>query len=90
MLFANPIPAESSLEKSRMDEITAEAILEAQRNGATGSDNTPFVLKYIREATKGATITANIALIEANVRRGTLVATELAKLRLRHQNILNR
>ena len=73
-----------------MDRITEEAIREAHEKGATGSDNTPFVLKYIREATKGATVTANTALVEANVKRGTLVATELAKLRLGRQSALDR
>ena len=90
MLFANPIPADYSLERSQMDQITAEAIKEAHAKGATGSDNTPFVLKYIREATKGATVTANTALVEANVRRGILVAVELARLRTRHQNASDR
>ena len=90
MLFANPIPAEHTLEKLKMDKITAEAIQEAHERSMTGSENTPFVLKYLREATKGATVTANIALVDANVRRGTLVAVELATLRRKQQKEFKR
>lgn len=60
----------------------AQAILDAKASGSTGSDNTPFVLARIRDLTRGQTITANRALVEANVVRGTKVACELAKLQV--------
>lgn len=63
-----------------MDVIMARAIHEAEEQGVSGSDNTPFILRRIREITGGQTVTANRALIEANVIRGTKVAVELAKL----------
>lgn len=78
--FANPIPAQHSISRSQMDTVMAEAILNAKKSGSTGSDNTPFVLARLRELTGGQTITANRALVEANVVRGTKVACELAKL----------
>lgn len=65
-----------------MDSIMAQAIEEAERMGISGSDNTPFILKKIRELTHGATITANRSLVEDNVIRGTKVAIELATLEL--------
>ena len=58
----------------------AQAVEDAQAAGSTGSDNTPFILARIRELTKGQTITANKALVEANVTWGTRVAKELAKI----------
>lgn len=73
-----------------MDAIMAQAIREAEEQGASGSDNTPFILRRIREVTGGQTVTANRALIEANVIRGTKVAVELAKLELREHDTMAR
>ena len=89
-LFANPIPEEHSLPKDRMDEIIATAIDEAKQVQISGHENTPFILKRVRELSKGATIEANRALVKANVVRGTKVAVELARLELRNQGILDR
>ncbi|KAA6413166.1 MAG: Pseudouridine-5 -phosphate glycosidase [Lasallia pustulata] len=90
LLFANPVAIEHSIAKNKIDAIMAQAIREAEEQGASGSDNTPFVLRRIREVTGGQTVTANRALIETNVIRGTKVAVELAKLECRDQNITAR
>lgn len=90
LLFANPIGVEHSIAKDEMDVIMAQAIHEAKEQGALGSDNTPFILRRIREITGGQTVTANRALIEANVVRGTKVAVELAKLERNDHGILAR
>ena len=84
MLFANPIPVEHSLEKIYMDRIIAQALDDASVSGSSGSDNTPFVLKRIRELTGGSTVNANSALVEANVLRSVKVALELANLERQH------
>ena len=86
LLFANPIPAEYSIPKSDMDAIIAQALRDARDSGATGSENTPFVLKRIRDITKGGSITANRALVAANVARGTKVAVHLSSLENRRRN----
>ncbi|KAL8697097.1 MAG: hypothetical protein Q9201_007313 [Fulgogasparrea decipioides] len=80
LLFANPISSQHSIPKAQIDAIVAQAILDAETSGSTGSDNTPFILARIRELTGGQTVTANRALVESNVIRGTRVACELAKL----------
>ncbi|KAL8952345.1 MAG: hypothetical protein Q9222_001756 [Ikaeria aurantiellina] len=80
LFFANPIPAQHSIPKSEMDKHIAQAIQDAEKSGSTGSDNTPFILAKIRELTAGNSITANQALIESNIIRGTRVACELARL----------
>ncbi|KAL8721604.1 MAG: hypothetical protein Q9181_007675 [Wetmoreana brouardii] len=80
LLFANPISSQHSIPKTQMDAIIAQAILDAETSGSIGSDNTPFVLARIRELTGGQTTTANRALVESNVIRGTKIACELAKL----------
>lgn len=63
-----------------MDSIIEEAIRQADAAGATGNDNTPFILAKIRELSQGKSIPANRALIESNVRRAAIVARELAVL----------
>ena len=77
LLFANPIPAEHSISKDEMDVIMSQALQDAEEAGSVGSDNTPFVLRRIREISKGDSVTANQALIEANVARGTRIAVGL-------------
>lgn len=78
--FANPIPVDAAIPKETMDSVIAEALRQADASGVIGKDNTPFVLNKIKELTKGSSIPANRALIEANVRRATIVARELAIL----------
>jgi pseudouridine-5'-phosphate glycosidase/pseudouridine kinase len=63
-----------------MDEIIEEALRQANASGASGKDNTPFVLAKIKELSKGASIPANRALIESNVRRAAIIARELSIL----------
>lgn len=81
-MFANPIPSEASIPKHEMDVIIEEAIKQADAVGASGKDNTPFVLAKIKDLSGGKSVVANKALISSNVKRGTLVAKELAKLEL--------
>lgn len=88
--FANPIPIEHSIAKAEMDAIISEALREADLMGASGNENTPFILKKIKELTGGRSIPANRALIESNVIRGTKVAVELAKLEARDLSVPNR
>lgn len=80
LLFANPIAEEWSIPKDEMDRVIEEALEEAAAAGATGNANTPFILAKIKELTKNNSVPANRALIEGNVKRGTLVALELMKL----------
>lgn len=80
LLFASPIPKEYSVPQSVMDQIIADAIKEAEKHGASGSDNTPFILDYIHRLTEGGSISANRKLVENNVIRGSKVAVALANL----------
>ncbi|CAJ2501749.1 Uu.00g046020.m01.CDS01 [Anthostomella pinea] len=80
MLFANPIPEDFSIPRSEMDTIIEQAVLESTQQGALGSENTPFILKRIKELTDGRSGPANIALVHANVERATNVAVALSVL----------
>ncbi|RMZ81698.1 hypothetical protein DV737_g2435, partial [Chaetothyriales sp. CBS 132003] len=80
LLLANPVPVESEIPRGEIESVIASAVEEAKWNAIEGNAYTPYVLKRIRELTEGRTVTANTALVEANVIRGTKVAVELAKL----------
>lgn len=53
---------------------------EAEQQGISGKDNTPYILNRIKELSGGKSVIANRALIASNVKRGTNVAKELARL----------
>lgn len=78
--FANPIPEAASIAKAEMDAIIEEALKAAHDAGIVGKDNTPYVLARIKELSGSKSVKANRTLIESNVRRGTIVARELARL----------
>lgn len=80
LLFANPCPTDAAIPKEVMDSLITEAIRQAEAQGATGKDNTPFILDKIKELSNGKTLPANRKLIESNVRRATIIARELAIL----------
>ena len=52
-----------------------EALDEAQRLGVSGRELTPFLLSRMAQQSGGATLQANIALLENNVR----VAADIAR-----------
>lgn len=69
-----------------MDAIIAKAVELSHIEGVHGSDNTPFILSKIVELSGGRSVAANTALIECNVKTGTKVAIELAKLEAEHKD----
>ena len=80
LLFANPVPEHAGMKREEIDGIIEQAVREADDMEIRGAKNTPYVLNRIRELSNNSSVTANRALIEANVVRGTKVAVELAKL----------
>ncbi|KAI1779921.1 Indigoidine synthase A like protein-domain-containing protein [Hypoxylon cercidicola] len=80
MLFANPIPEEFSIARTEMDAIIEQAVNESAQQGASGNENTPFILTRIRELTDGRSVLANIVLARANVERATKIAVALSQL----------
>lgn len=80
MLFANPIPAEYEIPREVMDKIIDTAVREAAEQGFSGNENTPFILKRIRELSEGRSAPANLHLVQSNVARAARVAVELYKL----------
>ena len=86
ILLANPIPPAHAIAKDTIDGIITEAVRDAEVAGVSGHRNTPFVLRRIRELSKGSSVTTNRALIEANVVRATRVAIEYQRLQRQIQD----
>jgi pseudouridine-5'-phosphate glycosidase len=79
-LVANPIPTDEQIPAEELAPIIAQAQSEADAQGVTGKDVTPFLLQRIFELTEGRSLEANIALVRNNARLAAEIAKELASL----------
>jgi pseudouridine-5'-phosphate glycosidase/pseudouridine kinase len=80
LVFSNPIPEEHSVPFEVMEKAINQALQAALAAGATGAASTPYILATIKEITGSKSVTANKALVEANVVRATRVAVALQEL----------
>ena len=75
LLVVVPVPAEFEVPAEALEQVLATALEDAERKGITGAALTPFLLSQMAERSGGATLRANIALLENNAR----VAAEIAR-----------
>lgn len=80
-LVANPIPEDREIPTDRLEPMIAEAVAEAADLGIAAKSVTPFLLARIFEATDGASLDANVALLLNNARLASEIAAELVVLR---------
>lgn len=78
--IVNPIPVEDEIPAAEINVIIEQALAEMEANGIHGKEATPFLLGRIVEITHGASLSANIALVNNNARLGAQVACEYAAL----------
>jgi pseudouridine-5'-phosphate glycosidase len=78
--IVNPIPVEDEIPADEIGGIIEQALAEMDEKGIHGKEATPFLLGRIVEITQGASLTANIALVNNNARLGAQVAREYAAL----------
>ncbi len=76
----NPIPEADEIPADQIDGIIEQALADMEKNAIHGKDATPFLLGRIVEITGGASLTANIALVENNARLGAEVAKAFTAL----------
>lgn len=81
LLLTVPVPAASEVEASALQQALDEALTAAQTAHITGRELTPYLLSRMKEASGGATLDANIALLENNARVAADVAVALSKQR---------
>ena len=78
VLIANPVPADEQLDPAELEAVLKRAWAAAEEQGVHGQASTPFLLDFIRQATEGRSLDANVALYYNNVRLGTQIAAALA------------
>jgi pseudouridine-5'-phosphate glycosidase len=79
--IANPIPVADEIPAAKIEGVIQAALDEASRKGIAGKETTPFLLKRVNEATQGASLKANIALVKNNARLAAEIAVALANFR---------
>lgn len=77
ILVTNPVPADSEIPKSEMAVFIDTAIAEADRQGISGKEVTPFLLGHMLGITKGRSLETNIALIRNNAQLAGKIAVSL-------------
>ena len=78
LLVTAPVPSEAEVETSFLGSVLDESLAAAERQKISGQDLTPFLLARMAEQSKGATLRANLALLENNARVAARIARELA------------
>lgn len=81
VLVCDPIPEQYSLAPEYINKEIDKALLEMEKSGIKGKDETPFLLAKIVELTGGKSLETNIHLILNNAELGAKIASEYAKLR---------
>ena len=79
VVVAVPVPSEAEVDEALMEESLTQALSEATRLGVAGRELTPFLLSHMARKSGGATLRANVALLEENAR----VAAEIARASLK-------
>lgn len=75
LLVCVPVPSASEVSVDVLNETLETALAEAEREAINGRELTPFLLSHMSRQSGGATLNANIALLEQNAR----VAAQIAK-----------
>jgi pseudouridine-5'-phosphate glycosidase len=77
LLVTVPVPAEAEVPEEILNKILAESLRDAENSKINGRDLTPFLLARMARLSEGATLRANIALLENNARVAAHIAREL-------------
>ena len=83
VVIANPIPAAHAMPRAVIDAAIAQALSDAQAQGISGKQTTPFLLERVNALTGGDSLAANIELVLNNARLASAVAVALAGLEAR-------
>jgi pseudouridine-5'-phosphate glycosidase len=79
LLVTVPVPAEFAVPADELKRTLAAALKQADEQGVSGRQLTPFLLSRMAETSQGATLNANIALLENNARVAATIAKALSE-----------
>jgi len=80
VVVMQPPPAEHAVRKASIERALDTALDDARRHGVRGGAVTPYLLTAVERATEGRTLSANVALLEANAALAGEIATAYATL----------
>lgn len=75
IVVANPVPHDQQWDPATHDRMLEEALASATQDGIRGKDVTPYVLSYIVEHSKGASLGVNLDLVSNNIAVAVEIAT---------------
>jgi pseudouridine-5'-phosphate glycosidase len=77
LLVTVPVPIEAEVDDSVLRNVLEESLAAAERERVAGRDLTPYLLARMSEQSEGATLRANVALLENNARVAAQIARAL-------------
>jgi len=77
MVIANPIPKGFSMDNEIIETAIKKALAQADRQGITGKDITPFLLAKVESLTAGDSLYSNIQLVYNNAKLAAELAREM-------------
>jgi pseudouridylate synthase len=78
LLVTVPVPAANEVESSLLQRVLDASLAQAEKKKITGRELTPFLLASMSEGSRGATLRANISLLENNARVAAQIAIALS------------
>lgn len=80
ILVTVPVPVRFEIERTELEFILAAALKQADEESITGKDITPYLLNQMSQSSGGRTLTANIALLENNVKIAAGIAIAIGQI----------
>lgn len=80
VVVANPVTEAHALDAAWIDELTEQALAQADAEGVGGKDTTPYLLRRVAELSGGKTLRSNVELVRNNARLASEVAVALSEL----------
>ncbi len=77
LLVVQPPPAETALAQEQVEEAIQAAMAEAEKTRIRGAAVTPFLLDWVSRLSGGASLQANLALLQNNARLAAQIAAAL-------------
>ncbi len=79
LLVTVPVPAATEVPEEALKKILDQSLSDAEKSNVSGRDVTPFLLARMAQLSEGATLRANIALLENNARVAAQIASALSQ-----------
>ena len=80
MVVANPVPAQFAMPREVVDAAIEQALQEADEQGISGKNATPFLLARVNALTGGDSLATNIELVLHNARLASAIAQQFEAL----------